>query len=173
MPDDKTALWFGIFTEIGILSQLSARLLEARLPAGLLTSHFSVLNHLTRVADGRTPMELASAFQVPKTTMTHTLAGLEAQGLVEMRPNPADRRSKQVWLTQAGRALRAGVLPALAPDIAAIARAVPEERAAALLPALTELREVLDRMRDPASPAAPPPDQAPAQPPGPAPARAD
>jgi hypothetical protein len=36
--------------------------------------HFSVLNHLMRVEDGRTPLELARAFQVPKTTLS-TLAG--------------------------------------------------------------------------------------------------
>ena len=38
--------------------------------------------------------------------MTHTLAGLEKRGLVEMRPNPEDGRSKRVWLTPAGRTFR-------------------------------------------------------------------
>jgi DNA-binding MarR family transcriptional regulator len=147
-PDETAGLYFAIFTEIGILSQLSARLLEARLPAGLLVSHFGVLNHLSRVTDGCTPLDLAHAFQVPKTTMTHTLAGLDRHGLVDMRPNPGDKRSKQVWLTDAGKRLRAEVLPALAPDIASIAAQLPTEQAASLLPALTALREVLDRMRD-------------------------
>ncbi len=68
---------FALFNEIGIINQLAAALFESRLPPGVLVSHFSVLNHLIRVRDGATPLQLANAFQVPKTTMTHTLAGLE------------------------------------------------------------------------------------------------
>ncbi len=59
---------------------------EARLPKGMLVSHFSVLNHLIRMADGRTPLELARAFQVAKTIVTHTLTTLEKHGLIEVRP---------------------------------------------------------------------------------------
>lgn len=149
MPDEKTRLYFELFNEIGILSQLSAALLEARLPEGMLVSHFAVLNNLIRVQDGATPLDLARAFQVPKTTMTHTLAGLAKAGCVEMRPNPADGRSKQVWLTDRGRATRDAAIAGLAPDLAALAQRVPPERIEALLPQLTELRRIMDQMRDP------------------------
>ena len=102
--DDKTAqILFRFFNEIGIIEQLSRAQLEARLPDGMIAPHFAVLNHLTRVRDGQTPLALARAFQVPKTTMTHTLKGLEQHRLVEMRPNPEDGRSKRVWLTDQGR----------------------------------------------------------------------
>jgi DNA-binding MarR family transcriptional regulator len=113
----------------------------------LITPHFTVLNHLVRVQDGRTPLDLARAFQVPKTTMTHTLAGLEELGLVEMRPNPDDKRSKQVWLTEAGRRLREGTIAALIPEFADLARDFPAERVAAVLPALIELRQIMDARR--------------------------
>ena len=95
MPDSKTTtgLYFRLFNEIGILAQLSRALLVARLPDGLVLPHFTVINHLIRVKDGQTPLQLARAFQVPKTSMTHTLAGLEKRGLVEMRTNPEDARS--------------------------------------------------------------------------------
>ncbi len=137
--------------EIGIIHQLATALFEARLPKGVLVSHFAVLNHLTRVRDGATPLQLAQAFQVPKTTMTHTLSGLEKRGWVDLRPNPDDKRSKQVWLTQAGRAFRAQAIADLAPDLARIARDNPglAERA---LPDLTALRQYLDSTRDTGTP---------------------
>ncbi len=108
MPDtnaapELTGLYFQLFNEIGIINQLSRTAFEARLPDGMVLPQFAVINHLIRVQDGRTPLQLARAFQVPKTSMTHTLAGLEKRGLVEMRANPEDARSKQVWLTEAGR----------------------------------------------------------------------
>jgi DNA-binding MarR family transcriptional regulator len=80
--------------------------------------------------------------------MTHTLAGLEAQGLVEMRPNPGDKRSKQVWLTAAGRNLREETIAAMMPEFADLAREFPAERVAAILPALIELRQIMDARRD-------------------------
>lgn len=146
-PPGDPALWFGLFNEIGILAQLSRARLEARLPEGMTAAHFGVLNHLTRVRDGQTPLKLAQAFQVPKTTMTHTLSGLERRGLVETRPNPEDRRSKQVWLTPAGRAFREDAIAAVVPDMAALSEVLPAEEAARLLPALRRLREAMDAAR--------------------------
>lgn len=148
MASEKTALYFGLFNEIGIIGQLSRTMLEKRLPEGLIAPHFAVLSHLVRVQDGRTPLDLARAFQVPKTSLTHTLAGLERHGLVELRPNPSDGRSKQVWITESGRALRESVIAAMGPAIDAIAPAFPPEQVQAILPALTALRRILDAMRD-------------------------
>ena len=147
MPDRKLGLYFKLFNEIGILEQLSRARLEARLPHGMLVSHFSVLNHLIRVCDGRTPLELARAFQVAKTTMTHTLAGLDAAGLIEMRPNPDDKRSKQVWITEAGRAFRENAIHSLAPDIEELSGHFPEDRVAEIVPHLETLRQILDDRR--------------------------
>ena len=141
-------LIFGVFNEIGIIDQLATTLFEARMPKGLLAGHFGVLNNLTRVRDGRTPLELAQAFQVPKTTMSHTLAGLEKRGLVELRPNPRDGRSKCVWLTQAGRDLRESLIAEMAPDMAMLAERFDVTRLEAVLPVLEDLRAVLDAARD-------------------------
>ena len=149
MAPEETGLYFTLFNEIGIIGQLSRTLLEARLPEGLLAPHFTVLNHLIRMGDGRTPLDLARAFQVPKTSLTHTLAGLERRGLVALRPNPGDGRSKQVWITAEGRALRDSVIAAMEPAIAAIAPGFPPDRVEAILPALTALRRILDAQRDP------------------------
>jgi DNA-binding MarR family transcriptional regulator len=142
-PHDHSGVWFRLFNEIAILEQLSRAMLERVLPDGMIQPHFGVLNHLVRVADGRTPLELARAFQVPKTTMTHTLAGL-----VEERPNPGDGRSKRIWLTPAGRAFRDTVIADLRPAMAPLADGFALPRAAALLPDLEDLRRVLDAARD-------------------------
>jgi len=106
MSNEGGGLVFQFFKEISILEQLSRSILQARLPSGILVSHFSVLNSLVNVEDGRTPLELARAFQVAKTTMTHTLAGLEKARFVEMREHEEDARSKRVWITKQGRQFR-------------------------------------------------------------------
>ncbi len=147
-PPSGPGIYFGVLNEIGIIEQLSRTLLEARLPDGLIAPHFTVLNHLIRVRDGRTPLELARAFQVPKTSMSHTLAGLERHGLIEMRPNPEDKRSKQVWLTDQGRAVRESTIAGLSVDLADMAEILPPQDVATILPVLTRLRVWLDRRRD-------------------------
>ncbi|MFN3263162.1 MAG: MarR family winged helix-turn-helix transcriptional regulator [Pikeienuella sp.] len=146
-PEEKVRLYFGFFNEVGIINQLSRAVFEGRLPPGVTVSHFTVLNHLIRVRDGQTPMTLSLAFQVPKTTMSHTLAGLVSRGLVDMRPNPADGRSKRVWITEAGRAFREEAILSIAPDILQLSQVVEPDRVAALMPALQRIREAMDAER--------------------------
>ena len=141
------SLYFRLFNEIGILEQLSRARLEARLPDGMLVSHFSVLNHLIRVEDGRTPLDLARAFQVAKTTMTHTLAGLEKAGLIAMRRNEDDGRSKRVWITREGRDFRDGAIAAMAPDMDVLSEDFPEDRVREIVPHLEALRKIMDANR--------------------------
>ena len=148
MPDSEMSDYFRLLNEIGIIGQLSRSLLEARLPPGFVAAQFTVLNHLVRIGDGRTPLAIAQAFQVPKNSMTHSLGVLERAGLIEMRPNPQDGRSKLVYITDAGRAFRQSAIEALAPDIARIAQAFPPDRVAHLLPDLEALRKFLDADRD-------------------------
>jgi DNA-binding MarR family transcriptional regulator len=147
-PDNDTAVLFAFFNEVAIIGQLAGSLFERRLPEGFLVSHFGVLNHLARLGDGKTPLALARAFQVPKTTMTHTLAGLEKAGLIRFAPNPKDGRSKCVMLTDPGRGFRDEAIARLGPDLQAIARAIPSDRVATILPLLAEMRGWLDRERD-------------------------
>ncbi|PLL11653.1 MarR family transcriptional regulator [Tabrizicola sp. TH137] len=149
MPEREMSDYFRLFNEIGIIGQLSRSLLEARLPPGFVMAQFTVLNHLVRVGDGRTPLAIAQAFQVPKNSMTHSLTVLERAGLIEMRPNPQDGRSKLVYITEAGRSFRQAAMDAFAPDIARIAAAFPPDRVARLLPDLEALRKFLDADRDP------------------------
>lgn len=148
MDNETRHIFFSFFNEVGIIAQLSRAAMEARLPKGLTLPHFSVVNHLVRVRDGQTPLTLAKAFQVPKTTMTHTLTGLLDHGLVEFRPNPEDGRSKTVWLTEAGRCFREDAIRSIDPDIDALRKAIPPEKIEALLPVLVEVRSFMDAYRD-------------------------
>ena len=147
-PGEALGALFAFFNEVGIINQLSSALFQKRLPDGVTVAQFSILNHLIRVKDGQTPLRLASAFQVPKTTMTHSLAGLEKRGLVEMRANPEDGRSKCVWLTEAGRAFREAAIGALAEDAARLAPQLDVQGIMEMVPKLAEVRMVLDRDRD-------------------------
>ncbi|MDW4499305.1 MarR family transcriptional regulator [Sulfitobacter sp. D35] len=105
--DDDTALEvFGFFNEIGIINQLSTTMLAKSLPDGIHPSHFSILNHLVRMGDGKSPLRIASAMQVTKNTMTHSLKVLQDRGYIGVEPNPDDGRGKLVYLTDAGRVFR-------------------------------------------------------------------
>ena len=105
--DNKTAAEvFGFFTEIGIINQLATALLAKNLPDGIHPSHFSILNHLVRMGDGKPPVRIASAMQVTKNTMTHSLQVLQDRGYITVKPDPEDGRGKLVYLTDAGRDFR-------------------------------------------------------------------
>ncbi len=148
MSDHNLDPYFALIYEVGIINQIGTTFLEARLPAGLLVSHFGVVSHLTRGRDGATPLELARAFQVAKTTMTHTLAGLEKHGFVKARPNPDDKRSKRVWLTLAGQQFHSNALAKMTPLFQALAARFSPKMAADMLPDLGEFRAALDQLRD-------------------------
>lgn len=123
-------------------------MLEAQLPEGIIAPHFTVLNHLVRVKDGQTPLTLAKAFQVPKTTMTHTLSVLHKRALVDLRVNEEDARSKRVWITAAGLALREEAISSLGQEMMSIRAVVSPEELELVMPVLARLREYLDKARD-------------------------
>lgn len=104
--DTTAAEVFGFFTEIGIINQLSTAMLAKSLPDGVHPSHFSILNHLVRMGDGKPPVRIASAMQVTKNTMTHSLKVLKDRGYITVEPDPKDGRGKLVYLTDAGRVFR-------------------------------------------------------------------
>jgi DNA-binding MarR family transcriptional regulator len=148
MGDDHVPNYFAVFNEIGIIAQLARAAFEDVLPDGMVLPHFSVLNHLIRVADGQTPLTLARAFQVPKTSMTHTLSGLESRGYVDMRPNPDDARSKCVWITDSGRTFRNAAIAEIMSAFEPLESQFSKVQADKILPDLVALRKILDAARD-------------------------
>jgi DNA-binding MarR family transcriptional regulator len=83
-----------------VLGQLMRRLrTEHRFPL----SHGTVLGRLDREGP-QSVSDLAGAERVRPQSMAQTVADLEADGLVERRPDPGDRRRALVSLTPDGRA---------------------------------------------------------------------
>lgn len=145
--DDTTNEIFAFFNEIGIIAQLSATLFNRSLPDGLSVAHFSILNHMVRLGDGRTPLELASAFQVTKATMSHSIDVLTRRGFVRVQKHPDDGRSKLVFLTEHGRAFRDRAIEKASAAVAGIRGELDREALADMLPQLRTIREVLDKNR--------------------------
>jgi DNA-binding MarR family transcriptional regulator len=54
---------------------------------------------------------VASLLAMDRTTLTAALKPLERRGLVHVYPDPSDRRSRILVLTDQGRELLAGALP--------------------------------------------------------------
>jgi DNA-binding MarR family transcriptional regulator len=57
-------------------------------------------------SDGISVSELASLARVRKQTMAQAVGELEGMGYVERRPNPRDRRSRLVFLTERGESVK-------------------------------------------------------------------
>jgi len=146
-PSARDAL-FGFFNEIGIVSQLASAMLQRLLPDGVHVAHFAIINHMVRLGDDRTPQHLASAMQVTKATMTHSLKVLELRGFISVGPDPSDGRGKRVILTAQGRAFQEDAIAKLDEGLGPIAPqllafATPETTAS-----LRGVRQILDRTRD-------------------------
>lgn len=145
--DDATALYFRLFTEIGIISQLSSNRLERLLPDGVSLAQFGVLTHFVRLGGQWSPTRLARAFQVTKGAMTNTLQRLEAQGLVRVLPDPEDSRAKLVELTASGKQMHAQCVRATSGALRDVAGLPSTADVQAALPVLEALRKALDNAR--------------------------
>lgn len=146
-----------LFGELLMVEQLARSRITKALPKGMELSHFSILNHLARLNEERSPAQLARAFHVTRGAMTNTLTRLEKAGHIHVRPDWDDARRKFVAISPAGRAARAVAVRAVAPLIVEATRAIGIERARTIIPVLRELRASLYASAPPSAP--PPPRQ--------------
>ncbi|MBC7137522.1 MAG: winged helix-turn-helix transcriptional regulator [Defluviimonas sp.] len=148
MPDaadpQTEALAAALFAEVFMADQLARAVVAKALPKGMEISHFSVLNHLARAQEERSPAQLAVTFHVTRGAMTNTLSKLEWAGHVHIRPDWDDARRKFVSISPAGRAARDAALAALTPVIAEVVGAMGAEKVRAGLRVLREFRNRLD-----------------------------
>lgn len=133
-----------LFGELFMADQLARNRISKVLPKGMELSHFSVLNHLARVNDERTPAQLARAFHVTRGAMTNTLNRLEWAGHIHIRPDWDDARRKFVAISPAGRAARDAAVQSVAPLIAEVVQQLGADRVRAVLPVLREMRTRLE-----------------------------
>lgn len=144
MSDTTENLAVSLFGELFMADQLARNRLSRVLPKGMELSQFSVLNHLARVEDERTPAQLAQAFHVTRGAMTNTLGKLEWAGHVHIRPDWDDARRKLVAISPAGRRARDAAIRSIAPLIGELVRDIGAEQVRAALPVLRALRTKLD-----------------------------
>ena len=141
---DPDPLATALFSEVFMADQLARNRIGRALPKGMEISHFSVLNHLARAGEERTPAQLAATFHVTRGAMTNTLSKLEWAGHVHIRPDWDDARRKFVSISPAGRAARDAAMAAIVPVIAGAVREIGPERIRAALAVLRELRQRLE-----------------------------
>ena len=83
---------------------------EALRPLGLTNGQFSLLMSLNR-PEPATIGNVAALLAMDRTTVTANLKPLERRGLIELRVDRADRRSRRLILTRDGRDLLTEALP--------------------------------------------------------------
>lgn len=140
----SSSLAVALFSEILTNEQLIRNRLGRALPKGMEISHFSVLNHLARLGDERSPAQLAKAFHVTRGAMTNTLSKLDWAGYVHIRPDWEDARRKMVSISPSGRQARDAAMAAITPIVSDLIRDLGEDRVRASLPVLRELRAKLE-----------------------------
>lgn len=106
-----------------------ARLFDDALrPVGLTNGQFSLLMSLNRPEPP--PMgPVASLLAMDQTTLTAALKPLQRKGLVDVVPNPRDRRARLLRLTDDGRAVLQKALPIWESTHAALEAKMPEGNA--------------------------------------------
>lgn len=89
-----------LLSQVGI--HASKRFAERISEVGLNPPLFRVLN-LVDAAEGKSQQAIGAAIEVPASRMVALVDELEQRGLVERRPDPADRRVRALYLTRKGR----------------------------------------------------------------------
>jgi DNA-binding MarR family transcriptional regulator len=89
---------------------LARRFDEALRPVGLTSGQFSLLMSLNRPKPP-TMGSVASLLAMDRTTLTANVKPLERRGLLVISPDPSDRRSRLLSLTDAGRAALSAAVP--------------------------------------------------------------
>ena len=94
-------------------------------------------------AEGATPRDVRARLGLDSGYLSRMIRSLERDGLVEKRPNPADRRTTRLCLTRAGRA-EMRELDRISDELAASALApLTAEQRTRLLRAQAEIRHLL------------------------------
>ena len=140
-PDPLTesvSLWFRLLSCHAVMLGQLRRELEDR----ITLARFDLLASLNR-EDGQTLASLSRALLVTAGNLTGLVDRAARDGVVERRPDPADRRLARVWLTHRGRTLIRELLPAHARHVHELLRTLPTQERRDLRRLLGALREHL------------------------------
>lgn len=125
------------------MARLSKTVEVAASDVGLSLPQYRLLTYLS---EGGAPASmLAGRLRVSRPSITALVDGLVSRGLVERRPDPADRRRVQHLLTDAGREAAEAADNALAERLAGLLDGLPEPARAEALAGLAHWTVALNR----------------------------
>ena len=111
MSDDRLPRGDNVLLQMFRTSQATrALVMQATEGSGVTPDEYAVLSAVG-VLRSTTPTELAGHLGVPPTTISRYVASFVERGLLERAPNPADRRSYLLEVTEEGRAVIRKVVP--------------------------------------------------------------
>jgi DNA-binding MarR family transcriptional regulator len=124
-----------------LLSRIVTSVYDDSLSAvGLKVSQFSVLNAVASREDAL-PAELAKFLEMDESTLSRNVARMCARGWLRLEPGEDDRRSHQIAITDAGRALLRKSYPAWQQAQSQIAHKLGPDGVAALKSVVRKLRQ--------------------------------
>jgi len=113
---------------------------------GLSDATWRPLIHLDNANGPLTQKELAAAIGVDGSTLVRLLDALETRQLAQRQSDPADRRTRRLAITPAGKLLVAQIRQALAQPEAQMLQGLSEAELAAMLRGFEKIQHNLQRM---------------------------
>jgi len=111
----------------------------------LSQARFAILMLLsTDTGQAWTPAKLADALGITKATITGLLDVLEKGNFIERKPNPKDRRSSQVVMTESGQARLRSLLPEHLHQLLPLASILTDEERQTLSDFLLRLKPIFE-----------------------------
>ncbi|MGH1578325.1 MarR family winged helix-turn-helix transcriptional regulator [Planktotalea sp.] len=141
------------YAKLGAALSISTQLFSTRMAGfldrfGLTEAQFSVLNHLSRrMPEGQSVTAIAAAVEVKQPAVSKMVVKFEGMGWARFEATQSDARSKQVFLTDAGKAHLLDVQHALLPDYVHMLEGWSDEEIATLTAQLFRLVGWLDKNR--------------------------
>ena len=133
-----------ILLDLFLTNQRRKRMIEAALADSELPAEDYPVYVLVGAEGPWTPTGLARRMEMPLSTMLFRLGRLERRGHAERVPNPGDRRSYLIRLTDEGERLLGDARPAFRDYAEAVEGRLGSGRVDSLRAALEELRDAVN-----------------------------
>ena len=133
-----------ILLDLFLTNQRRKRMIEAALAESELPAEDYPVYVLVGAEGPWTPTGLARRMEMPLSTMLFRLGRLERRGHAERVPNPGDRRSYLIRLTDEGERLLGDARPAFRDYAEAVEGRLGSGRVDSLRAALEELRDAVN-----------------------------
>src|ERR1043166_10235691 len=132
-----------ILLDVFLTNQRRKRMIDAALAQVELPAADYPLYVLVGAEGPWTPTALSKRLEMPLSTMLFRLGRLERRGHAERVPNPDDRRSYLIRLTEEGQRLLGDARPAFRDYALAVEERLGSDRVDSLRAALEELRDAV------------------------------